>query len=333
MPYSVLFSRFNLALIALALILSGCGKSTVHKFDSVNGSQSLGAGNFAIEITDAATTQCAAGGKIYRVFVDLNNSLTIDGSETALSEQVVCNGVNGTNGSDGADGSDGANGTNGSDGYSTVFSLTRVDTNLEACEAGSGLQINSGLDTSRNTTLEPSEIQQSQILCDGRDGAVGAAGPAGSNGHGLVFQTTAAPGSTCPAGGKIIMMATDTNDNGQFEVADSDHQSITLCNGENGTNGADGAAAPVPAYSPVEPIMPCGNTVAYKEVLLRLSNGQVLASFSENVQGLMTRLTLIPDGSYMDTDNSQCTFTLSTSGSTRSISWFGSVQKSWPYNP
>lgn len=309
MPYSLSFTRINLALLSLAFLVSGCGKSSVHKFETVNGSQSLGAGNFAIEIADADTTQCAAGGKIYRVFVDLNNSLTIDGSETALSEQVVCNGVNGTN---------------GSDGYSTVFSLTRVDTNFEACQAGSGLQINSGLDTSRNTTLEPSEIQQSQILCDGSDGAVGAAGPAGSNGHGLVFQTTAAPGSSCPTGGKIIMMATDTNDNGQFEVSDSDHQSITLCNG---------AAAPVPAYSPVEPIMPCGNTVAYKEVLLRLSNGQVLASFSENVQGLMTRLTLIPDGSYMDTDNSQCTFTLSTSGSTRSISWFGSVQKSWPYNP
>lgn len=330
MPDSFSITRVNIALLTFAFVVSGCGKSTVHKFDSVNGSQSLGAGNFAIEISDADNTQCAAGGKIYRVYVDLNSSLTIDGAETALSEQIVCNGTNGADGSDGSDGADGADGANGSDGYSTVFSLNRVDTNFEACEAGSGLQINSGLDTSRNTTLEPSEIQQSQILCDGNDGSVGAAGPAGNNGHGLVFQTTAAPGSSCPTGGKIIMMATDTNDNGQFEVADSNHQSITLC---NGANGADGAAAPVPAYSPVEPIMPCGNTVAYKEVLLRLSNGQVLASFSENVQGLMTRLTLIPDGSYMDTDNSQCTFTLSTSGAVRSISWFGSVQKSWPYHP
>lgn len=66
----------------------------------------------------------------------------------------------------------------------------------------------------------------------------------------------------------------------------------------------------------------------YREVLLRLNNGQLLASFSDNINGYNTRFVLIPDGTYTNSDGSGCTFTVSTSGLTRTIAWAGG-SKHW----
>jgi len=280
---------------------------------------------YAIQISPATIEQCASGGQVFTVYFDDNNSASLDTEETVLSATPLCNGTNGTNGT---------NGANGVDGYSTLFSLDRVETDI--CEVNTGVQINSGLDLNRNTSLENSEIAQSQVLCDGRQGTTG---DTGADGKRLVFQVTAASSDMCPTGGKIILMGSDENDSGTLDVGDTNQQSLTLCNGANGQNGEDGedgvdgedgADAVLPAYTPVAPIFPCGNTAAFKEVLLRLQSGQVLASFSDTAQGSMTRLTLIPDGRYMTTDNTSCIFNLSTAGSTRSISWSGQVQQSWP---
>ena len=119
------------------------------------------------------------------------------------------------------------------------------------------------------------------------------------------------------------MMATDINNTGVYNSQFPNQQSMTICNGQNGVT---------PAFTTVETITACGNNVAYKEVLLRLQNGQVLASFSNDTGGTMTRLSFLPDGTFMNTDNSGCVFSLSTSsdGKTRSISWSGQIQQSWP---
>lgn len=325
-------------LIAWLLTFTSCAKETATSVVDQNKAAAAPTLNRAIDVQDASSAQCQSGGKVYGIFIDANQNGVFDADETVLSSQVVCNGQNGANGIDGINGANGSNGTNG---YSTLFSLTRVATGFASCVSGGGLQINSGLDLNRNGSLDASEITQAQILCDGQSGAAGVAGPAGQNGHGVVFQMTAAPAAICPAGGTVILMAIDASDSGVYSATAPGQQSLVICNGVNGTNGTNGADGVngrdgvIPAYAPVEPILPCGNTVAFKEVLLRLSNGQVLASFSETVSGQMTRLTFLPDGSYMDTDNSSCTFAISTSpdGRRRSMSWFGTEQLSWAMSP
>ena len=185
-------------------------------------------------------------------------------------------------------------------------------------------------DQNSNGKLDSSDILIStQIVCNGERGATGATGASGSsgaNGLNMVFQTVAASQNSCPAGGLTILMAIDSDHSGTVTSSDQNFQSATLCNGQN---------APVLSYTPVEPIIACGNQVAYKEVLLRLSNGQVLGSFSQDASGTMTRLSFLPDGTYMNTDTSGCIFSLSTSAdqTSRSISWFGKVQKTWPMVP
>lgn len=213
------------------------------------------------------------------------------------------------------------------------------------CAAG-GMVYSVFIDANSNSVFDSSEeAVSSQVVCNGvngqngSNGADGANGVNGSNGHSVVFSQVAAPSNVCAAGGSTLLMALDVLDGGVYSAGLPNQQSMTICNGADGQNGAngangadghDGADAPVPAFSPVEAILACGATVSYKEVLLRLANGQVLGSFSDNASGANTRLAFLPDGSYVNTDGSGCSFSLSTSGSTRSISWSGQVQLSWP---
>lgn len=136
----------------------------------------------------------------------------------------------------------------------------------------------------------------------------------------------------CATGGNVIEIYVDEDLDGMKSDLEHVVSSSPVCNGHNGLDGQAGSDAPIPAYGFVEAIFPCGNTTAFKEVLIRMQNGQILSSFSDNPQGAMTRLVLIPDGTYMNTDNSGCQFSLSTSndGKTRSISWDSLVQSSWP---
>lgn len=177
---------------------------------------------------------------------------------------------------------------------------------------------------------------------DGSDGADGRDGANGQDGASMVFETLSASTEQCVSGGSLIVMAIDSDRSGSLTPADSNHAAIVVCNGSDGADGRDGVdgqdgrdgqEAPLPLFTPVEAIQACGNSVAYKEVLLRLANGQVLGSFSDDKNGKMTRLAFLPDGTYMNTDNTGCVFSLSTAGSTRSISWFGQVQKSWQIIP
>ena len=219
----------------------------------------------------------------------------------------------------------------------------------EQCVAG-GLIYTVFVDQNRNGTFEADEtVTSTQVVCNGvngtngtngANGSNGANGTNGSNGHSIVFQTVSAPSDLCANGGTTIVMALDVFDTGEYHASLPQQRAMTLCNGlngsdgangTNGSNGTNGADAPVPMYAAVDSIQPCGNSGAYQEVLLRLQSGQVLASFSNDTGGTMTRLTFLPDGTYMTTDATSCQFTLATSqnGTLRSISWFGQIQKLW----
>lgn len=161
-------------------------------------------------------------------------------------------------------------------------------------------------------------------------GPQGIQGPRGSN---AITEISPASVTQCPAGGNIIVTATDLNEDGVIDNGDTNIQSAILCSGlpgatgatgASGPSGASGAAAPETAYTPVQTVTPCGPaSSSYKEVLLVLADGSILCDFSLNLAGQDTRLTLLPDGSYIDTDESGCEFTVSTLGDTRSITWAG----------
>jgi hypothetical protein len=172
-------------------------------------------------------------------------------------------------------------------------------------------------------------VGSAQVVCngvdgangvDGRDGVDGVNGANGSDGISLVFDLFPAAAPMCSEGGSTILVARDTHVNDVLDSEDDDMKSATLCNGQS---------APMSDYTPVDLIMPCGDTVPNKEVLLRLHDGQVLAVFSANTGGDMTRLSVLHDGTFIDTDTSGCVFTLQTSddGHMRSISWSGQVQQ------
>jgi hypothetical protein len=295
-PSFTLFLFITVSLLACSKKSSSA--ATEQKLgDHVDGTERLA-------VSDASLEECATGGNIYYLYLDQNENRSLDSEDDVIHQQVVCNGAN---------------------GLSSLINTDRVNIGFSACLAGSGLQIGTGLDANRNSILDASEITGAQILCDGGVGATGAAGPAGSDGFNMVFETAPAASGACEVKGVTMVMALDTDRSGIVSVGDQSFSSVTLCDGRDGTD------ADLPAYTPVAPIYACGDSVAYKEVLLRLNNGQVLASFSNTTSGDMTRLAFIPDGTFMNTDNSGCTFTLATSadGQMRSISWDGEVQESW----
>jgi hypothetical protein len=151
----------------------------------------------------------------------------------------------------------------------------------------------------------------------GANGTDGKDGKNGTNPPQLRISESPADPSVCPSGG------TEVSFNYVLQLGQTAPEvpsPITVC------NGLAGVSAPLGIQ---EAIAPCGAaSSSFKEVLLRLADGSLLASFSANSSGQNTRLSLLPDGSYTDTDDSACSFTVSTNGNTRSISWSGGGE-SW----
>jgi len=76
-------------------------------------------------------------------------------------------------------------------------------------------------------------------------------------------------------------------------------------------NGQDGTDAPPTAYTVVGLVDPCGDKPGiYDEVFFRLHNGLLVASFSDNQNGLNTRFSVLTPGSYRTTDGSNCYFSV-----------------------
>lgn len=162
--------------------------------------------------------------------------------------------------------------------------------------------------------------ETSSILVNGTNGTNGSNGSNGSNGtNGLsAYELWLNAGNTGSFSDYLSSLVGATGANGQ--------------NGSNGTNGTNGAQGPqglqgpagLPsAFSVVDILNPCGTNGSFDEVFLRLQNGIVLASFSDNSNGNNTRLSLLRTGSYGTTDGYSCSFSIVINGAHGSISWSG----------
>lgn len=142
---------------------------------------------------------------------------------------------------------------------------------------------------------------------DGAAGLVGQNGNDGVNGHNaLAAILTTATG--CSNGGSTLLVGTDLNDNLTLDVTEVT-ASTEVCNGSNGTN------APPTPYTPTGLVDPCGDTAGkYDEVFIRLQNGTLVASFSDNANGQNTRFSVLVAGNYATTDGTGCYFSVDSSG-------------------
>jgi hypothetical protein len=167
--------------------------------------------------------------------------------------------------------------------------------------------------------------------CQPDPGSAGPPGPIGPQGpQGLSTLFLDVPNDpNCQYGGTVILQGLDSNDDGVLE-SNEVTQSTDVC------NGAPGTPAPVSQAFPVVAIAPCGtDSSSYKEILLGLYGGGVFSEFSGSSSALNTRNVLLPNGSYYDTDSSECNFTVSTdSQGNVTIAWDGSSanQVGYPYS-
>ncbi len=109
---------------------------------------------------------------------------------------------------------------------STAVATRAISPGAE-CPAG-GIQVDSGIDENGNGKLDTSEIDNSQTVCNGVNGADGVAGADGLDGangmdganglSALVNQSNEAAGKNCPFGGVRFEVGIDSNNNGQLDT-------------------------------------------------------------------------------------------------------------------
>jgi hypothetical protein len=201
-------------------------------------------------------------------------------------------------------------GPQGPAGHSSIVLTQPIFAGNTVCPTG-GSQIITALDANDDGLVQAAEIKSSSVVCNGLNGTDGL------NGHnalvGAVSLSVSDP--TCSNGGTLFLAGTDLNDDGVLQVGETS-ASFKVCNGVNGTN------ATVSPLTPTVAIAPCGkNSSPYKEVLLGMYDGSILASFSDDANGKNTRLVLITDGSFQDTDQSGCVFYVSSGTNARTLAW------------
>jgi hypothetical protein len=255
-------------------------------------------------------------------------------SEVNGASTITCPDGTTTTVSNGIAGQAGTAGQNGSQGLGAGLQATQLP---NACNGVGGVQLitftdpsNSGFynatsDTVTSTTL----VCNGAVGQQGLQGNVGATGSSGQNGTSSSVSVTVATSAQCSTGGQVVVV---TN-------AGVVSTPKVICNGLVGATGSQGSVGPQgPAgnsgLTPMSFIAPCGlASSAWKEELILFSNGDLLADFSQTMAGQDTRLSFIPDGSYQDTDESGCKFSINTNTTThtRTLSWQAGCSSAEPH--
>ncbi len=100
----------------------------------------------------------------------------------------------------------------------------------DECPNG-GIAIDTGIDENGNGKLDPSEVDNTQIVCNGTDGADGLLS--------LISISDEPSGDNCTDGGVKIEAGLDGNNNGILDPGEVD-ETRYVCDGTDGTNGSDG---------------------------------------------------------------------------------------------
>jgi len=133
----------------------------------------------------------------------------------------------------------------------------------------------------------------------------GPQGEAGFDGHDALIEVLPLAVS-CVAGGYSLLTATDSNSNGLIDSTDKNYSLVDVCNGVAGSNGAVGPSGILVIVDP------CSDFPGvHDEVLIRLADDRLLASFSNNFNGDYTRFSILLAGNnFQTTDGSGCFFSV-----------------------
>ncbi len=174
---------------------------------------------------------CADGGVAVRSGVD-------DDGDGALSEDEVdstaylCDGADGVGGVDGTDGADGEDGEDGEDGASALVTTTEEPAG-DNCATG-GVRVEAGVDDDRDGVLDPEEVDATEYICHGDDGAPGI--------QTLVAVSDEPAGENCVNGGQRLDTGADADGSGVLDEGEIVSTSY-VCTGATGADGAVGVAA------------------------------------------------------------------------------------------
>ena len=193
---------------------------------------------------------CAAGGNKILYGKDSNGDGNL-GLLEVEGTQFVCDGIPGPQGATGPQGIAGAKGEpgdTGADGPSALMTTIHEAPGLN-CPTG-GKIFRFGADVNGDGNLSSTEVQGSEIICNGLQGETGAQGVKGDSGavgevgYTSLLQTLSEPaGSNCPYGGKMLRHGVDANRNGILEISEMESAHY-LCNGAPGTTGLQGPTGP-----------------------------------------------------------------------------------------
>lgn len=139
---------------------------------------------------------------------------------------------------------------------------------------------------------------------DGQDGATGAPGVQGPQGE---TGANGNDGSSCSVTENMIGGAIISCTDGTSAVVLDGQDGASGRDGLDGKDGKDGMDASLLPFSIVGFVDPCGPQSTYDEILIQLTNGQVVAHFSS---GNRQFLTSIGPGTYITTDGTGCIFTI-----------------------
>lgn len=155
--------------------------------------------------TEPAGANCTYGGQRIDTGADTNGNNTLDASEVT-STAYVCSGA---------------------PGQTTLVSTATIPPGA-VCATG-GVEIDVGIDSNSNNTLDASEVSSTQDVCNGTTGL-----------QSLIKVTAEPSGANCGTGGERVDVGIDDNRNGTLDTAEIDSTAY-VCNGANGTNASNSA--------------------------------------------------------------------------------------------
>lgn len=131
-----------------------------------------------------------------------------------------------------------------------LVNVVPLDGEVE-CAHG-GIRIDEGTDRNYNNVLDPDEVEQSEVICNG------APGEAGADGLDVLQSIEPAPAdATCTEGGWRVSAGRDLNGDGRLQREEIE-SAATICNGLRGADGQDGPAGPVGREGQGGPVGPEG---------------------------------------------------------------------------